>query len=151
MVKVLINKEVRSPFKHKRLYKKIAKTTLELLQIEGQSEVNVIIVNNDLIRQLYKQYKNKDKATDVLSFEADFRKLAPMIGYNMLGDIYISWEKVEEQAKEYNHSTKREWAYLFAHGMLHLCGYDHMNEKDEKVMNDLANEIMKRVKVGRDV
>lgn len=151
MIKVIISKEVRSPFKYKRLYKKIASATLELLKIEGHSEVNVIIVDNDLMRQLYKQYKNKDKATDVLSFEADFRKLAPMIGYNMLGDIYINWQKVEEQAKEYNHSNKREWAYLFAHGMLHVCGYDHMNPEDEKVMNGLANQIMEKVKVGRDV
>lgn len=151
MIKVLIKKEVKSPFKYSRLYKKIAKATLELLKIEGHTEVSVIIVNNDLIRQLYKEYKNKDKATDVLSFEAGFRELAPMIGYNMLGDIYISFEKVAEQAREYNHSQKREWAYLFAHGMLHLCGYDHMTDETEKEMNDLANQIMEKVKVGRDV
>ena len=151
MIKVIISEEVRSPFKYKRLYKKIAKTTLELLKIHGHSEVNVIIVDNDLMKKIYKQYKKKDKATDVLSFEADFKKLAPMIGYNMLGDIYINWQKVEEQAKEYNHSTKREWAYLFAHGLLHVCGYDHMNEKDEKIMNSLASKIMERVKVGRNV
>lgn len=150
MVKVFINNEVKAKFKHKRLFRKIAQVAIDLLSIEGTSEINVIITNDSNIKELSKNYKKRDKATDVLSFETDWQELKPMIGYNMLGDIYISHEKVTKQAKDYNHSDKREWSYLFAHGLLHLCGYDHQTKKDEKVMNSLAKEIMEKVKVGRD-
>lgn len=150
MVKVFINNEVKAKFKYKRLFNKIAQVAIDLLSIEGSSEINVIITNNKNIQTLSKSYKKKDKATDVLSFETDWKELRKLIGYNMLGDIYISHEKVAEQSKEYNHSEKREWSYLFAHGLLHLCGYDHQTIKDETVMNKLASEIMAKVKVGRD-
>lgn len=151
MVRVFIEKEVRIAFWHKKLFKKIANETIDLLKIKGDCEINVILVNNEMIKEISKEYKKKDKATDVLSFPAEWKKLSPLIGYNMLGDIYISYEKIASQAKEYNHSKKREWAYLFAHGVLHLCGYDHMTENEEKEMNGLADKIMKIVKVGRDV
>lgn len=150
MVKVFIHNEAKASFKHKRLFNKIAKEAIDLLSIKGPTEVNVIITDNNRIKDLSKQYKKKDKATDVLSFETDWKDLAPLIGYNMLGDIYISYEKIQEQSIKYNHSTKREWSYLFAHGLLHLCGYDHQNDKDEKEMNALAKKIMQSVKVGRD-
>ena len=150
MVKVFIHNEAKASFKHKRLFSKIAKEVIELLLIHGPTEINVIITDNNRIKDLSKQYKKKDKATDVLSFETDWRNLAPMIGYNMLGDIYISWEKIKEQAVEYNHSEKREWSYLFTHGLLHLCGYDHQTKEDEQEMNALAEKIMNKVKVGRD-
>ena len=151
MNKLYIENRDKASFKNKRLYKKIFKTTLNLLEIEGRSEVNVIIINNKEIKAISKQYKKKDKATDVLSFPSDWQELKNQIGYNMFGDIFISHEKVTAQAKKFGHSEKREWGYLFVHGLLHLIGYDHLNKKDEKEMNGLAKMIMTKVGVERHV
>lgn len=71
MVKVFINNEVKAKFKHKRLFRKIAQVAIDLLSIEGASEINVIITNDSNIKELSKNYKKRDKATDVLSFETD--------------------------------------------------------------------------------
>lgn len=150
MIRVYVEKQVSFLFKYKRLFKKITSYVLDYLSVDGTSEVNLIIANNDQIQELYKKYKNKDRPTDVLSFETDWKNLAKIIGYNMLGDIYISYEKVKEQAISYNHSLKREWCYLFTHGLLHLCGFDHQTPEEEQKMNDIANHIMEKIKVGRD-
>ncbi len=149
MIKVLINKKNTFLFLHGKLFNNIANEVVASEKIDGDAEVNVLIVNDEAIKDVSKQYKKKDKATDVLSFPADWKLLEPMLGYNMFGDIYISKEKVIAQAKEYNHSTKREWAYLFTHGMFHLLGYDHLNKKEEKIMNDKAEKIMAKLKVRR--
>ena len=151
MNNLYIENRNKASFKNKRLYKKIFKTTLNLLEIKGRSEVNVIIIDNKEIKAISKQYKKKDKATDVLSFPSDWQDLKDKIGYNMFGDIFISHEKVTLQAKKFGHSEKREWGYLFVHGLLHLIGYDHMNKKDEKEMNELAKIIMTKVGVERHV
>ena len=151
MNNLYIENRNKASFKNKRLYKKIFKTTLNLLEIKGRSEVNVIIIDNKEIKAISKQYKKKDKATDVLSFPSDWQELKDKIGYNMFGDIFISHEKVTTQAKKFGHSEKREWGYLFVHGLLHLIGYDHMNKKDEKEMNGLAKIIMTKVGVERHV
>lgn len=150
MVKVIIKKNKLSKFKHQFLYELIAQDIVEQLKIKGETEINVVITNNKKMQQLSKQYKNKDKPTDVLSFENDWEELSKIIGYNMLGDIYISSKKVKEQAKEYNHSTKREWAYLFAHGVMHLCGYDHLTKEDEKIMHSTIERTLNKLGVTRD-
>lgn len=149
MIKVNISKEVDINFRHKKLFEEIAEETLKILKINKPSEANVIIVSNEQIREISKQYKKKDKATDVLSFPADWKELSKLIGYNMLGDIFISHEKIKSQALEYGHSEKREWSYLFVHGLLHLCGYDHMTEEDENEMNKLANKVMTKLGIER--
>lgn len=151
MNKIYIENENKINFENLRSYKKIFKTTLKLLEIKGRTEVNIIIVDNKEIKKISKEYKKKDKATDVLSFPSDWRILKEQIGYNMLGDIFISHEKVLEQAKLYGHSNKREWCYLFVHGLLHLIGYDHLNKKDETEMNGIASEVLKKVGVNRNV
>ena len=149
MIKVFFKQESKLVFFHKRLFIKAAQETIRYLNIKKDSEINVIITNNDNIQKISKQYKNVDKPTDVLSFNNDWKTLSNIIGYNMLGDIYISYEKVKKQAKEYNHSKKREWTYLFVHGLLHCLGYDHNNKHNEKNMNKIASIIMKKIKVGR--
>jgi len=103
-------------------------------------EVSVSIVDNAEIRELNREYRKKDVPTDVLSF--------PMDGY-VLGDIIISMEKAVEQAQEYGHSVERELGFLVAHGMLHLLGYDHMDEGGEREMFAAQKEILEAVGLGR--
>ncbi|MBP3039672.1 rRNA maturation RNase YbeY [Bacillaceae bacterium Marseille-Q3522] len=115
--------------------------------ITGDCELSVTFVTNQQIREINKEYRGQDKATDVLSFaleelgEGEMALVAPDLP-RVLGDIIISVEKAEEQAGEYGHSVARELGFLAVHGFLHLLGYDHMNEKDEKVMFKRQKEIL---------
>lgn len=103
---------------------------------------NVIIVDNKKIREINKEYRNIDKETDVISFALEDEKEIRCEYIRMLGDIYISLDKAKSQAREYNHSLKRELCFLTTHGFLHLLGYDHMNKEDEEVMFKLQDEIL---------
>ena len=98
------------------------------------STFNIIIVDNKKIREINKTYRNIDKETDVISFALEDCKDDIKLDTRVLGDIYISKDKAISQAKEYGHSTLREFSFLSVHGLLHLLGYDHMNKEDEKVM-----------------
>lgn len=94
---------------------------------------NVIIVDNNKIHELNKEYRGIDRVTDVISFALeDFHDIDLEI--RMLGDIYISYEKAKEQANYYGHSYLRELSFLTIHGLLHLLGYDHMKKEDEEIM-----------------
>ena len=114
------------------------------LKLKGEFITDVTIVDNKSIHKINREYRNVDRPTDVISFafldEKSERELKG--GPVNLGQIIISYEKAEEQAKEYGHSLKREMVFLFVHAMLHLLGYDHMNEADEKVMFDLQDKIL---------
>ena len=111
---------------------------------------NVIIVNNEKIHEINKNYRNIDRETDVISFALEDDSIMPETDIRVLGDIYISLDKVISQAKEYNHSLKREVCFLCIHGLLHLLGYDHMNEKDEKIMFSLQEEILDSYGIKRE-
>lgn len=94
---------------------------------------NVIIIDNNKIHELNKEYRGIDRVTDVISFALeDFHDIDLEI--RMLGDIYISYEKAKEQADYYGHSYLRELSFLTIHGLLHLLGYDHMKKEDEEIM-----------------
>lgn len=149
MININIENKTIFKFKFKRIYKKIVKETLKELGIKGNAELSVIILNNKGIKEISKKYRNKDVATDILSFPTGYEEISKFIGYNLLGDIYLSYEKIEAQAKEFEHTSKREWSYLFVHGILHLLGYDHKNQIEEKNMNSIAYNIMEKVKVRR--
>ena len=95
---------------------------------------SVIIVDNKTIREINKNYRDIDRETDVISFALNDEKNENYSDINMLGDIYISIEKAKEQANLYSHSLVRELSFLAVHGFLHLLGYDHMEEEDEKIM-----------------
>lgn len=95
---------------------------------------NVIIVDNDSIHKINKEYRGIDRPTDVITFALEDNKQINMPEVRVLGDIYISYDKVISQAKEYNHSIKREICFLAVHGFLHLLGFDHMNKHDEEIM-----------------
>ena len=105
---------------------------------------NIIIVDNEEIHKINKEYRGIDRPTDVISFALEDEKdmmLASDAG-RILGDIYISIDKCRSQAEEYGHSFLRELAFLSVHGFLHLQGYDHMKPEDEKVMFGLQDEIL---------
>ena len=117
------------------------------LSYQCDAMISVSIVDNETIHQINRDYRNVDRETDVISFafmdndsERDHKLHNP--GLVDLGEIYISLPKAKSQANEYGHSLERELDFLFIHGLLHLCGYDHMNENDEKVMFSLQDEIL---------
>lgn len=122
----------------------IEKTMSETLKIEDKSldcEISLSFVDNNEIKNLNREYRNVDSSTDVLSFpmEDDFA----LNHISILGDIVISLEKALSQSKEYGHSFNREMAYLTAHSMLHLLGYDHIEEDDKSIMRNKEKQIMK--------
>lgn len=103
---------------------------------------NVIIIDNDSIHKINKEYREIDRPTDVITFALEDDKKIDTPEVRILGDIYISYDKVISQAQEYGHSTKRELCFLGVHGLLHLLGYDHMNKKDEEEMFSLQKELL---------
>ena len=117
----------------------------------GNVIFNVIIVDNDKIHEINKQYRNIDRETDVISFALEDDKSFNTTEVRMLGDIYISIDRVRSQAEEYGHSFKRELYFLAIHGLLHLLGYDHMKEEDEKVMFAKQEEVLNRYGIKREV
>lgn len=108
----------------------------------GNVEFNVIIVDNPYIHKLNQEYRHIDRETDVITFALEDTQDITYEDYRLLGDIYISIDKAKEQATSYGHSLKRELCFLCVHGFLHLLGYDHMVEADEKVMFGLQEEIL---------
>lgn len=114
--------------------------------------MSLLLTNNENIQAVNRDYRDKDQPTDVISFayldnEDDFQ-LGP---YLTLGDIVISLERVEEQAGDYNHSFKREFYYVLTHGILHLLGYDHIEDEDKKIMRGKEEEILKTHGYNRDM
>ena len=109
---------------------------------------SIIFIDNEEIHQINKERRGVDRATDVISFALedspdDFDE------FRILGDIFISIPKMQEQAKEYGHSEKRELSFLVVHGLLHLLGYDHMTEDDEKVMFAKQEEVLNSYGITR--
>lgn len=97
-------------------------------------EFNVILVDNNYIHELNKNYRKIDRETDVVTFALEDNEEVNEEEHRLLGDIYISVDKAKSQALEYGHSFKREICFLAVHGFLHLLGYDHMNKHDEEIM-----------------
>lgn len=104
-------------------------------------EFNVILVDNETIHEINKTYRGIDRPTDVISFALEDTKTITL-PVRLLGDIYISIPKAREQSEDYGHSFKREISFLAVHGLLHLLGYDHMEEKDEQVMFKKQEDIL---------
>ena len=137
----------------------VVNESLDYEKCPYEAEVNVILTDNQAIQEINREHRQIDAPTDVLScpmvdYEApsDFDHVEdavedyfnPETGELMLGDIVISVDKVEEQAEKYGHSQTRELAFLVAHSMLHLCGYDHMEEEERLLMEARQNEILER-------
>ncbi len=156
--------EINLGFDIDSLIKKVIEATLDYENCPYEVEINVVLTDNDAIQEINREQRQIDAPTDVLSFPmayyetpSDFDHLEeeqedcfhPETGELMLGDIIISLEKVISQAKEYGHSTMRELGFLIAHSMLHLCGYDHMEEDERNVMEEKQREIMNIVELKR--
>ena len=140
------------------LVEKVIKTVLKVEKVIDNVEVSVSFVDNEEMRKLNKYYRGIDKPTDVLSFPlAEFEETYDKIEkidqeseeVQPIGDIVISLEKALEQSIEYGHSFEREVAYLTAHSMLHLLGYDHQTEEERKIMRQKEEEIMARLHIRR--
>ncbi|WLP85734.1 rRNA maturation RNase YbeY [Mycoplasma seminis] len=112
--------------------------------------LDVEIVSPKKIRELNYEYRDKDYVTDILSFDfgdVDFEDELPFIH---VGELVICWEKVEQQAAEFGHSVRREFCYLFTHGLVHLMGYDHEEEDERKEMNAIVDKIFDPLKITRE-
>ena len=120
---------------------KYYKKALRVLEIRDDFDLSLIIVGKTKIRNINKNYRNIDRVTDVISFaEIDSDDYDYLCDEVNLGDIFINVDRVYSQAKKYGHSIKREFVFLFIHGLLHLLGYDHMEKEDalqDKIVGDL--------------
>lgn len=115
---------------------------------ENDYYLSLLIADNKIIRKINKEYRDKDSETDVISFA--YNETENIGGMNVLGDIIISLERVKSQAQDYGHSEEREFYYVLCHGMLHLLGYDHIEEEDKKVMREKEEKILKEFNYTRD-
>lgn len=156
---------VSFPFSVEDTARSVAEAVLEAEQCPYAVSINLVLTDNEGIRELNREYRDIDRETDVLSFpNVDFREAGtfqidedrtadyfdPDTGELLLGDIMISVDKVKEQAESYGHSELREFAFLVAHSMLHLCGYDHMEEEEARAMEKKQSEILEKLRITRD-
>ena len=160
-----IEKEVECNFNfdYEKVAEAVVSASLEHESFPYEAEVNLTLTDNEGIHAINKEYRQIDRPTDVLSFPMidypepgtfDFLEeeedcFDPESGELTLGDIVISKEKVLSQAEEYGHSPKREYAFLIAHSVLHLTGYDHMEDEERQVMEQKQREIMERLDILR--
>lgn len=133
---------------------RLAEAAACVLEAEGvcgdRAEISLTMVSPEEIRELNRDYRDVDSVTDVLSFPQFERKEdLPEEGEICLGDVVICEDKVREQAAEYGHSYEREFTYLFVHSLLHLLGYDHMNDEEKVVMRNREEEVMNRLDLRR--
>lgn len=140
----IVNKSKYNDFKeYYPLIDKYYKKTLKVLKLEDKYVLSLIITGPIAIKRINRDYRNIDKVTDVISFALlDDGEGQIDEGIIELGDIFINRNRVISQAIEYGHSEKREFVFLFVHGLLHLLGYDHMNPKDEKEMFSIQKKIV---------
>lgn len=137
----------------------VCNAVMEEEECNFDAEISFTLTDNENIRQINSMYRNIDRATDVLSFpmlefdeeetDAAFETDGESV---MLGDIVISIEKAREQAKEFNHSFRREMAFLTAHSMLHLLGYDHVDDEEgERIMIEKQNKVLNQLGITREL
>lgn len=136
-----------------KLVKELLALGLKAEDIQDDCEISVTFVSNEKIQEINKEYRGKDQPTDVISFaleEGD--EDIPIIGASdtrVLGDIIISVDKAKEQAEEYGHSYERELGFLAVHGLLHLLGYDHETEEEEREMFSKQESILENYGLKR--
>lgn len=155
--------DVKLPLPCEELAEKVIEAALDYVECPYEAQVNLLLTDNASIHEMNRQFRGIDRPTDVLSFPmveyevpGEFGFLEeqedcfdPETGELVLGDIVISKEKVLEQAEAYGHSAEREYAFLIAHSVLHLTGYDHIEEKDRMVMEAKQREILEQLQILR--
>lgn len=136
---------------YEQTFTSIIETTLKLLKLDDEIELSCIIVDNEEIHKINKEYRQIDRPTDVISFAYEDDEIFDIEGMpRQLGDIFISIDKARDQAVEYGHSFEREFCFLFTHGLLHLLGYDHVNDEEEaEMMYGLQEVILNVEKITR--
>ncbi len=151
------------PFDEKETAELVVNAAMEYAGCPYEAEINLLLTTDEEIHRMNLEYRDIDRPTDVLSFPmleyetpGDFSGLEeqedafdPETGELLLGDIVISKDRVLAQAEEYGHSPLREYAFLIAHSMLHLFGYDHMEEDERLVMEQKQREIMEKINIPR--
>ncbi|MBO6133045.1 MAG: rRNA maturation RNase YbeY [Lachnospiraceae bacterium] len=152
------------PFEWEREYEKVARKALEIEKFPFEAEIGLTIVDSEEIKKLNGESRGIDRVTDVLSFpmvqfsfpkdyaaiELSNDNINPDTGEVVLGDIVICAEKVYEQAEAYGHSVKREYAFLIAHSVLHLLGYDHVSSEEAEEMEKEQEVILRELGITRD-
>lgn len=151
-------------FDAEALFKEVVGKFLDHAGCPYEAEINLLITDDESIREINREQRNIDAPTDVLSFPmveydvpGDFTEAEKEddcfnieTGELMLGDIVLSADRIKAQAEEYGHSIRREYAFLIVHSMLHLIGYDHMNEKDRILMEEKQRNIMELLCIPRE-
>ena len=134
---------------------KVAEETFKIHNIEKEAEISVVFTDDEEIKEINKNFRNIDSSTDVLSFpqyeffeEGDISHIEDNV--LILGDVIISLEHAKAQSVEFNHSLNREVGYLTAHSMLHLLGYDHMEDEEKSRMRKKEEQIMTNIKLTRE-
>lgn len=158
--------EVELPFNIQEIVARIMETVMEMEKCPYETTVNLLLTGNSGIREYNKAYRNIDCETDVLSFpnihfehEGDFTSVEentadyfdPDTGELILGDIILSVDRVLSQAKEYGHSILREFAFLVAHSMFHMCGYDHVEEQKADIMEKKQEAVLTKLGIKRNI
>ena len=129
----------------------IIEQALKTLKIEDDVEVSCVLVDDERIHEINREYRHIDRSTDVISFAMEDNDQFYVEGMpRTLGDIFISVDHAKKQAEEYGHSLRREMCFLFTHGILHLLGYDHMTDEQEKEMFGLQDEILGALSIERE-
>ena len=129
----------------------IIEQALKTLGIEDDVEVSCVLVDDERIHEINREYRHIDRSTDVISFAMEDNDQFYVEGMpRTLGDIFISVYHAKKQAEEYGHSLRREMCFLFTHGILHLLGYDHMTDEQEKEMFGLQDEILGALSIERE-
>jgi len=156
--------EVNFTFNYAELAEKVVEFCLDYIQFPYEAEVNLTLTDNAGIHAINNEFRQIDRPTDVLSFpmlnyntpgdfsfldDEDSDDFNPDTGEALLGDIVISVDKVVEQAESFGHSLEREYAFLIVHSMLHLFGFDHMQEDEAKVMEEKQKEILNQMNILR--
>ncbi len=151
-------------FDYKALTERVINGALDFIECPYEADVNVLFTDNASIREINRENRDIDAPTDVLSFpmveypvpgvfdtleEEQPEVFHPDTGELMLGDIVISVERVVSQAQEFGHSEERELGFLLAHSILHLCGFDHMEEEERLIMEEKQRQIMDALKIYR--
>lgn len=147
-------KAIEVPNGLRTVIRKCIAETLRVTDFVGDADVSVTLVDNERIKRINKEFRDKNKVTDVISFPLcayDEYDVNPENGAYMLGDIVISMEKAHAQAIEYGNSLVREVGFLATHSTLHLLGYDHEDDPDgEKVMLELQDRVLNNLKITRE-
>ena len=158
--------DVSFPFTMQEILEQIMETVLETENCPYETTVNLLLTDRNGIREYNREYRDLDKETDVLSFpnipfikagdftvveEDEAAYFDPDSGELVLGDIILSADHVAAQAQEYGHSLLREFAFLTAHSMFHLCGYDHMTPQEAALMERKQEEVLEQLKITRDL